>query len=260
MKYISSSDNQYVKLASSLKVKKYRDDTGLFLIEGQRAVEEAAVHPQLVDMIIASAGYENEASAVQVSEERKIIVDPRLMKQICATENPQRIAAVLRKPSWPWNEIISKQGILVYLDRVTDPGNLGSILRTCWAMGIEAVLLSDGCVDLFNPKVVRSTMGALLNLPVFTDIGDKQVKTLRESGYLIMGTDIKQGKIYFQVRYDGAVLIILGSEGQGMRDELKHLCHQCINIPIKPGVDSLNVAAACAIIIAEARRQNQVSI
>ncbi len=255
MKLISSPDNKYVKLASSLKIRKYRDDKEMFLVEGQRAVEELAVRPDLVDMILVSAGNENEGTAPTSLDERKIIVESRLMKQICATDNPQGIAAIVRKPSWNWAQIIDRQGLLLYLDRIADPGNLGSILRTSWALGVDAVLLSKGCVDLFNPKVVRSTMGAILNLPVFTDVEIEQIEFLGQSGYIIMGTDASQGESYYRIKYQNPHLIIMGSEGQGIRDDLKHLCSQYVNIPIKPGVDSLNVAAACAIIVAEAQRQ-----
>lgn len=257
MKLVSSPDNKYIKLASSMKIKKYRDDKSLFLVEGQRAVEELAARPDLIEIILVSPDHEKEAAAIIIPDEHKIMVETRLLKQICATENPQGIAAVVRKPTWSWTEIVARQGFLIYLDRIADPGNLGSILRTCWALGVDAVLMSVGCVDLFNPKVVRSTMGAILNLPVFTDIEGKLVEILGQSGYIIMGTDVSQGDAYNLVRYQKPSLIIMGSEGQGLGDEVKYLCHQYVNIPVKPGVDSLNVAAACAIIVAEARKQIQ---
>jgi TrmH family RNA methyltransferase len=120
------------------------------------------------------------------------------------------------------------------------------------------VLLTSGCVDPFSPKVVRSTMGAILNVPVFTDVSAEQLDVLGEQGYRFMSTDISGSENYDEVKYGRPLAIILGSEAQGVSTDLKNRCEIFINIPMNPGVDSLNVAAACAIIIAKAGRQYQV--
>lgn len=257
---ISSADNKSIKLASSLKIKKFREDQGLFLVEGTRAVDEILQRPELLEVLLVSTDREQKTLISGLPAGKIVWVEPKLMGHFCTTENPQGIAAVVKKPSWSWINVTDSEGLLIYLDRIADPGNLGSILRSCWAFGVKGVLMSPGCVDLFNPKVVRSTMGAIIHLPVFVDVSSDAVRKLGEAGYSIMCTDVEQGRAYYKLDYKGAALIILGSEGHGVNEELKQESAQIINIPIEPGVESLNVAAACAIIVAEARRQHQEGV
>ena len=257
MNVISSPHNRHIKLASRLKLRKYRDELELFLVEGKRAVEEALARPDLLEILFVDRDWEELPPLELVEFPHSYRLESGLMKQVCAADNPQGIAAIMKKPAWSWTEMVEKRGLLLVLDRITDPGNLGSILRTGWAFGVEGVLLTKGCVDLFSPKVVRSSMGAILNVPVFTDISTGQLVKLHEAGYQFLCSDVNEGKSYHQVTYDGSTVIILGSEGQGVSEEVKKLADQMVIIPMKIGVDSLNVASACAIIMAEAWRQHE---
>jgi len=259
MKVIGSQDNKFIKLASSLKHKKYRDAQGLFLIEGRRAVEEALERSNLVQAVFWDQRLteDNPMYAAAARFPDCYCVDTRLMKHICSTEEPQGIAAIVKKPACSWDVMLDQRGILIMLDRISDPGNLGSILRTCWAFGVDGVLMTSGCVDPFSPKVVRSTMGAILDVPVFTNVSDEQLDVLNERGYRFMSTDISGSVKYSAVNYGRQLVIIFGSEAEGVSINLRKRCDFFINIPLNPRVDSLNVAAACAIIVAEARRQYQ---
>jgi len=259
MQVISSQDNKYIKLAASLKHKKYRDAEGLFLVEGRRAVEEALERSELVQVLFwdESMTEENPMYAAAARFPNCCGIDSRLMKHICSTEEPQGIAAIVKKPAWTWDAVLDQRGMLILLDRISDPGNVGSILRTCWAFGVDGVLMTKGCVDPFNPKVVRSTMGAILNVPVITDVSTEQLEDLNKLGYMFMSTDISGSEKYSSVQYGRPLVIIFGSEAQGINDDLRRRCDFFINIPMNPRVDSLNVAAACAIIISEAGRQYQ---
>lgn len=259
MQLISSADNKFIKLASSLKLRKYREELGMFLVEGARFVDEVLAQPELIEVILVRADRAEEIDLNRLPVKKTVLVDPRLAKHFCSTENPQGIAAVVRKPDWSWSQTMAEEGLLLYLDRIADPGNLGSILRSCQALGVKGVLMSPGCVDLFNPKVVRSTMGAILHLPCFTAVGVDEVRALSQAGYSLFCTDTEQGQPYYDVDYRGEVLVILGSEAQGVDRELRNECGLGINIPIEPEVESLNVAAACAIIVAEARRQKSIN-
>ena len=256
MKVISSQDNKLIKLASSLKHKKYRDEHKMFLVEGKRAVEEVQERPELLEALFLdeSQASEHRLECMPLNPEC-YLVDDRLMKNICSTENPQGIAALVRKPAWSWEDVLGKKGLLLLLDRVSDPGNMGSILRTSWALGVDGVLMTKGCVDPFSPKVVRATMGAIINIPVFQEVSQQQLDSLIMHGYRFLCTEIYEGEKYYSVKYDRASVIIIGSEAQGVSDDIKRRCNQFINIPMNPQVDSLNVAAACAIIVAEAWRQ-----
>ena len=258
MQFISSPDNKFIKLASSLKIRKYREAAGLFLVEGWRSVNETLTRRELIEAILAAADIREELDSNRLPDEKIMIVEPKLMKQVCSTDNPQGIAAIVRKPQWAWGQVSASGGLLVYLDRISDPGNLGSILEAAglWrASGIDVARL----VDLYNPKVVRSTMGAILNLPVFSDVGPAELVVLKEAGFALVSTDVGGGQRYYDLDFRIPTIIILGSEAHGVSRELKDISAIKINIPITPGVESLNVAAACAIIVAEARRQRQVS-
>lgn len=257
MKVISSPDNKYIKLASSLKHRKYRDAQGMFLVEGKRAVEEALESPELVQAIFWDERLteDNPMYSAAAKFPDCFSVDSRLMKHICSTEEPQGIAAIVKKPACSWDAMLERRGILILLDRISDPGNLGSILRTCWAFGVDGVLMTSGCVDPFSPKVVRSTMGAILNVPVFTNVSKEQLEVLKEHDYRFISTDISGSVEYTAVKYGRPLVIIFGSEAMGVSDDLKKRCDLFINIPMNPRVDSLNVAAACAIIVAEAQRE-----
>lgn len=259
MKVISSPDNKLIKLASSLKHRKYRDAEGLFLIEGRREVEEALKRPDLIQTIFwdLSLTEDNSGYAAAARFPDVFGLESRLMKRICNTQNPQGIAAIIKKPVWSWEDVFAAGGLLILLDRIADPGNMGSMLRTCWAFGVEGVLMTEGCVDPFSPKVVRSTMGAIFNVPVFTDVSGGQLDLLPQLGYRFISTDMAGGENYYEVKYSRQSVVVFGSEAYGVSAELKKRCSLFINIPMNPGVDSLNVASACAIIVAEARRQDQ---
>jgi TrmH family RNA methyltransferase len=256
VKLISSQDNKYIKLGASLKIKKHRDEEKMFLVEGKRAVAEALQKPDLMEAIFV-----NESLAEEYQELADLLsfeaymVSSQLMRHICSTETPQGIAAIMKTPVWSWLDVVNKPGLLILLDRVSDPGNMGSIFRTCWALGVQGVLMTKGCADPFSPKVVRSTMGALLNIPVFRDISDIQLDVLHEQGYEFICTDLNDDDNYYSLKYPDKSIIIIGSEAIGASVELKKRCKRFIKIPMNPQVDSLNVAAACAIIVAEVARQ-----
>ncbi len=256
MKLITSQDNKYIKLAASLKQKKHRDDEKVFLVEGKRAVIEALQKPELLSVIFVDESLKEEYSEfAHLLSPEAYLISAQLMRHICCTETPQGIAAIMKKPIWSWLDVVNKAGLLILLDRVSDPGNMGSIFRSCWALGVKGVLMTKGCADPFTPKVVRSTMGALLNIPVFCDVSDTQLDTLDEQGYAFICTDLNADKNYYSLKYPDQSIIIIGSEALGASAELKSRCDRFIKIPMNPQVDSLNVAAACAIIIAEAARQ-----
>ncbi|PKM77089.1 MAG: hypothetical protein CVU90_08785 [Firmicutes bacterium HGW-Firmicutes-15] len=256
MKLITSQDNKHVKLAASLKQKKHRDDEKMFLVEGKRAVAEALQKPELLEAIFVDENRVEEFKEfVDLLSPEAYRVSTQLMRHVCCTETPQGIAAIMKTPVWSWLDMVDKPGLLILLDRVSDPGNMGSIFRTCWALGVEGVLMTKGCADPFSPKVVRSTMGALLNIPVFSDVSDTQLDILNEKGYAFICADLNADNNYYSLKYPGQSVIIIGSEATGASDELKKRCDQFIKIPMNSQVDSLNVAAACAIIVAEAARQ-----
>jgi len=183
------------------------------------------------------------------------LLDSKLMDSICDTRTPQGIAAVVKIPRWDLQSIISNSGFFVLLDHLADPGNMGTIIRTAWALGVDGVLLTEGCADPFSSKVVRSTMGGILNVPIFPDFAIDDIKSLKSDGYSLLCSSLESKRSLFSVDFTKSKILIIGNESQGVSEEIQQLCDVFFKIPINTQVDSLNAAIACAIIVAEASKQ-----
>lgn len=255
MKSISSPENQVIKLARSLHHKKYREQEKLFLAEGRRLVEEALAMPNMIEVLFIKQDLASELADQQDFD--CYIIDDRLFKHISTTETQQGMAAIVKKPVWDLDSLAAKNNFLVLLDRLSDPGNLGSIMRSCWALNVDGLLLTADCVDPFSPKVVRSTMGAIFHLPLVEAVSDQELEVLQRQGFELIATGLENAVDYYDIDMRGKKILVLGSEANGVNPGLKNRCSQTSRIPINPRVDSLNVAAACAIITAEAWRQRR---
>lgn len=254
MKTIVSPDNPSIRLAQKLKQKKYRDREGLFLMEGKRSIEELLLTPERIHTLFVQQGYEEEIDFAS-SHKSICLLDERLMKLLADTQNPQAYAAIVKKENRSIDDLVKFPGLWVLLDRVSDPGNIGTIIRSCWAFGVQGLLLTPGSADPFNPKVVRSSMGGILHLPIVTDVDFHDLQGLQDWDFLC--TDIGAKTPYYEADLRGKCILVLGNEAEGVTDEIKHQCQKLIKIPMNPQVDSLNVAMACAIIVAEAARQRR---
>ena len=256
---ICSKDNKKIKYAARLKQKSFRKQEACFLIEGKKMLEEALKHPKLLRQIFIEAelapGYMELYQ--QHPEWECYVVDKRLMKHISDTETPPGIVAVCQIPSWPREEFLSKNAFLLYLDRIADPGNLGTIIRSGWALGVDGILLSPESVDPFSPKVVRASMGGIFNIPLLLDFSVDELKSLKQNAYTFFCASLQARLEVFSLDFTGPSLLAIGSESQGVRPVIEEICDINCKIPIKPGVDSLNAAVACAIIINEAWKQRQ---
>jgi TrmH family RNA methyltransferase len=254
MKLINSTDNKDVKYAASLLQKKYRDRENRFLIEGYKSME--AADKRLIETVFVDSSkqmhYENYINDPEIN---CCLVDQKIMRKICDTDSPQGIAAIVKKPEAELDTLLKAQGLLILLDRITDPGNMGTIIRSAWALNAGGILAGPGCVDVFSPKVVRATMGGIFNLPVITDFSLDQIRFCQDKGYTLVCTDIQATRSFYDVDYTKKKILIIGNEAAGVSNELKNLCDEFIKIPVNPTADSLNAAVACAIILQEAFRQ-----
>ena len=256
MKFITSKDNASIRLAQKLKMKKYRDREGLFFIEGKRSVEELLMSPEHIHTLFVQEGYE-EQDFIRSFGDRVYVLNEQLLKLISDTQNPQGFAAIARQKEYDFRDMLDSSGLWVLLDRIADPGNLGSIIRSCWAFGIGGLLLTPHSADPYNPKVVRSSMGGTLHLPIITGIDDEQLQSLQNHHWRFLCTDMQAETSYYEADLKGKAILVLGNEAKGVSKKLKNLCRDSLKIPMNPQVDSLNVAVACAIIVAEAARQRK---
>lgn len=255
MKAITSRENPQVKQAAKLKNRKNRVKEGLFIIEGRKMIDEALLFsPPIVQSIFVEDRWAEEYKVLagKYPHINWYVVDEKLMKHICDTETPQGVAAVASIPRASAEDLTGDDKLLVLLDGVADPGNVGTIIRSAWAFGAGGVMLTKGSADPFSPKVVRSSMGGILHVPVVPDVGEKDLYMLKDKGYIFMGTDVKGGISYENVDYSGRRVIVIGSEANGISPAVKELCDQFFTIPMNPKADSLNAAVACAIILSRA--------
>lgn len=255
MKRITSRDNPAIKLAVKLKNRKNRTKEKLFLIEGRKMIKEALTlsGTALKSIFVTDEVMkEYEILAEKYPDIDWLIVDDKLMQYICDTETPQGVAGIACIPTVTLDDLMKKADMLLLLDQISDPGNLGTIIRTAWAFNIGGIMLTTGSTDPFSPKVVRASMGGILHVPIATEVKPEDFRVLKDKGYIFMATDVKAAKSYEDADYKGPKVIVIGSEAHGISPEVINLCDEFFTIPINPKADSLNAAIACAIILSKA--------
>lgn len=248
---ISKNDLKYY---SSLLIKKYRMQEEKFLVEGLKIVEEGLNSNYNNEAVFVTPAFAESFPEV-ISVIRKKVTTVLELKsiefqKISDTKSPQGIAAVFDKkyPKRSLSEL--KDDILVLIDNVSDPGNLGTILRTCDWFGIYNVLLTNESVEFLNPKVIRSSMGSVFHLNIYDDVFENDLIDLKSSGYKIISSDIK-GKNVFNFKLDSKSILVFSNESTGPSDRIKELADNMISIPGRGRAESLNVSTAAAIIISK---------
>ncbi|AKG04165.1 RNA methyltransferase [Salimicrobium jeotgali] len=239
---ITSVKNQKVKEWKKLHKKKYRDQYGLFLVEGYHLVEEVVNSDWEVKELIVQ-----EESRVPFSYEgNKELVSEAVMKEITETETPQGIMAVVYKKE----EGVETGSRFLLLDTIQDPGNLGTLIRTADAAGFDAVLIGRGSADRFNDKVVRATQGSMFhNMKVMEVSLEDEIPVLKSRGVTVWGTALQGASNYTELKRPYKVAILLGNEGNGVGEGLLGLSDERVKIPIFGEAESLNVAVAGGILM-----------
>lgn len=241
---ITSLDNDNVKKWKKLCKKKYRDEFGIYLVEGEHLVEEA-YKSGVLDKVIVLDGE-------SYSYDNIIYVSYEVMKAISSLDTPNRIMGVCKKKES--SELVGKKYLL--LDGVQDPGNLGTIVRSAVAFNIDTIVLSDDTVDLYNPKVLRSTQGMIFHTNIIEcDLVDV-INQLHSNDITVYGTDVNNG-IDARELSDldkTSFALIMGNEGNGVRKEIKELCDKNLYINMNENVESLNVGVATSILLYELGR------
>lgn len=252
---IESNSNTVFKNTKKLLTASERRKTGKFMVEGYRIVADAVRHKADIDYIMVSAGYNQETYDDMYKVYR---VSDRLFEDISSTVNSQGIIAVVNAPRTD-AETLFDEGCryVVYLDSVMDPGNMGTILRTCDAMGVDAVVASKGCVDIYNPKVVRSTMASIFNVPVLFERDEAVLPLLASQGYNIVGTFPDEAVPVYECDLTGKTVVVMGNEANGICDDVRDMCTSRVTVPMLGGAESLNVAICCGMILYEQLRQRK---
>ena len=266
MEKISSASNSKIKFVTSLQQKKFRDREKLFICEGIRLCETAIESNFEIESAFFTENLESRGLKILESiDSRKCFeVSESIFTKISETQSPQGILLVVRMKdqNFDLEKIFQRENsITIVLDSVQDPGNLGTILRTSVAADIDAIILLDGCVDLFSGKVIRSSMGAIFKLPSTIKMSRKNfIEILNRTKKIPIAASVENGINFFNVDLfeSGGSILIFGNEANGVSEDLLKISKK-ISIPMKNSMESLNVAVSTSIILYEAMRQRDFS-
>ncbi len=262
---ITSQSNSVSKQILSLQQRKNRKDTGLFVLEGVRGVKDALDAGWTPDLFVVSDHFLKQGDSehtitnmIQLNVSGYQVPDG-LMKKLAETETPQGLLAVFPQPVHEVKALLQKdKGLWLVLDRIQDPGNLGTLIRSAEASGVSGIFLTKGSTDPFNGKALRAATGAVLHLPVIelsTEESDCQF--LIDAGVHLVGAALEQGRIYSEIAYQLPLALVIGNEANGIDHTLLHKVETRVAIPMRGQLQSLNAAIAGSILlfhIAEAVR------
>ncbi len=237
MEKIVSLENKKVKKYLKLNSKKYREEYNQFIIEGEQLIQEAYNAGYLKEVLTT---YELDIDIAQYE------VTSDILKKISSLETTPKVIGLCDKVS----EKVIKNKMIV-LDNIQDPGNLGTIIRSAISFGIDMVVLSNDTVDLYNPKVIRATQGNLFKVSIIRANLEEFLLTLKEENIKIYGTNVSKGSNISDIKKENKYALIVGNEGQGMKEAINNLCDDFVYIPLKNNVESLNVGVAASILLYE---------
>lgn len=239
MDNITSVNNNHIKELCKLKEKKYRDSTNSFLIEGEHLIYEAYKEGLLIEVL--------PLIGEDFSIDTKItFITPEVMKKLSSTDTIPKVIGVSKKRK---EDIIGNKVLI--LEDIQDPGNLGTIIRSSLAFGIDTVVLSPKTVDLYNPKVLRSTQGMIFHINIIIRELVPFINKLKEDNYTIYGTKVDNGINIKNIKKEDKYALIIGNEGQGMSKTIESLCDYNLYIDMNNKVESLNAAVAASILLYE---------
>ena len=261
MNVISSKDNEVVKLVRKLREKKYRDLENSYIIEGIKMLKEAIEEKALIKQIVICDDCEKsdlipKELMYEIAKYECMYVTNKIFKYISEVQTPQGVLAIIEKNNKELN-INYNEDIIVALDDIQDPGNLGTILRTIDSVGLKQVLISKGTADPYNPKVVRSTMGAIYRIKI-VECKDllETLKDVRKNKFKILVTSLDESKSIYNIKYNKKVIVI-GNEVNGVEQRIIDIADEKIKIPMLGKTESLNAAVATGVILYEYVRQKE---
>ncbi|GAW92288.1 TrmH family RNA methyltransferase [Calderihabitans maritimus] len=264
MKILTSRQNPLIKLVAALQKRKKREETGKFVIEGIRMLEEALVSSVAFDFVLYSpeVGKTSRGKKLLEEIEKKNIksypVEDNLFRKLCRTENPQGILAVLYQKNSNLSQIFRiRPGILLIADGVQDPGNLGTMIRTADAVSASGVVATEGTVDFYNDKVLRATMGSVFRIPLIRVATGELIKVLRPAGIKLAVAHVAAKTDYWDVNLKPPVALAVGNENSGPSKVLLQEADILVKIPLPGRAESLNAAIAAALLLYEVVRQSK---
>lgn len=264
MEIITSKSNEKVKFIKSLNEKKFRQKNMCFYLEGIKVVEEVLSSKKAIDIMFIALSTEilkNVNGGALCLEKINLVKDipkynikKEIFESIVDTKTPQGILVVLKIKEISLSEVLKinnnleKRNNMLLLDKVQDLGNVGTIIRTADAFGINTILCMEGTADVYSPKVVRSTMGSILRQNIVY-LKYEDLYLLKQSGYSIVGTSLNSKKDISKLDFSKKSIFVLGNEANGMSKEVESICNELVKIKMSGKAESLNVAIAAGIIM-----------
>lgn len=255
----SSSNAQIRTIEALLKKSKERKEQKAFVVEGRKMFEELLLRRDLLKKAFFSESYVSEHYPEGLDIPYEIVAE-QVFSQMSETVTPQGVLAVAAMPEYSLEQVLSsnKDKTLLLLEDLRDPGNLGTILRTAEAADVAGVILTKESVDVYNPKVIRSTMGAVFRVPfVYTDDFFGLLETLKQQGVRLLAAHLKGNKPFTEADYSGRCGILIGNEANGLSERAAESATEKVVIPMAGRAESLNAAVAAALLMYEAFRSRQ---
>lgn len=270
---ITSSDNPRMKYIKKLNKKaRTRRQEGLFVAEGERILSETP--RELLRELYISESYEKSAAVNRAharmqekldelfswAEEREIlqVVSDPVFAEISDTDHPQGVLGVIGQPSYELPDLLGHEPLIMVLEDLQDPGNLGTVFRTAEGAGVSGVIMSKGTVDLFSPKVVRSTMGSIYRMPfVISEDLKSTLERIKAEGVKLYAAHLEGKRYHDGYNYSGPCGFMIGNEGNGLSSEITAMADELLRIPMGGELESLNAAMAAGILMYEANRQRR---
>jgi len=239
---ITSLDNERIKGYIKLKDRKYRKKTNTFIVEGRHLVLEAYKAGKIIELIL-------EKDEVMPLDLPIVYVTNEIINKISEMDNPSTIMALCKMDEK--DELIGDK--ILMLDGIQDPGNLGTIIRSSLAFNVDTIVLSPECVDLYNPKVIRSTQRMILDINIIKKDLEEVINHLKQQEIPVYGTNVEYGEdvTFLKEKDKKRYGLVMGNEGQGVRSEILDLCDKYLFIDMNDKVESLNVAVATSILLYE---------
>ncbi len=259
-KEIKSLQNPILKNIIQLQKKKAaRKKEKLFIVEGLRAVKE--ITDAFCVRYYVTTPDIDKSELLQQKEAQWIVVPEEVYKAISETEAPQGIMAVVEMPNCDLESLkMKEEGFYLVLENLQDPGNMGTIIRSAHAFGASGIFITKGSVDIFSPKVVRSTMGSLFHVPFVIDGEiEEYVAALRQREIPIYTTAFEEAQPIYHIHFANPLAIVIGNEGNGVSEYMKEAANYKMMIPMPGGSESLNASVATSICIYEVMRQQEVN-
>ena len=258
---ITAKDNDKVKYTKSLLKSKNRNKESKFIIEGYRILTLAIECNAKIDYVFVNEDFEKKTEHVEFLEILKsknintYKTTNKIFNELVDTESTQGILAVVKFNQRSIEENLKDEHrFVVILDRIQDPGNMGTIIRTADAAGVDAIIALKGCVDIYNPKVIRSTMGSIFDMNIIHATQEEAVRLLKLKNFDIVSSYLDTDNYYDKVEYNYKTALVIGNEANGINDELVSKSDVLVKIPIYGKAESLNAAISSAILMYEIKK------